>query len=261
MPDADALSQDARLLGDAVRDGGALAMSFLRRDIRKWTKPDGSQVTEADLAVNDLLADRLRSARPGYGWLSEETPDSSDRLARERLWIVDPIDGTSDFAQGGSDWCIAVALVAHGQPIAAAVYRPVHDEFYVALQGGGASVNGKALAVADDSTLQGATIMGNRKSLAGLMSAGIDARSRATLPLQLRLSHVAAGRLHGAVSIGQRNDWDLAAGDLLVREAGGRVTDTYGAAYVYNRPQTWQQGLVAAGAKRHAAIMQALRTT
>ncbi|MGL4294486.1 MAG: inositol monophosphatase family protein, partial [Aestuariivirga sp.] len=95
MPDADALSQDARLLGDAVRDGGALAMSFLRRDIRKWTKPDGSQVTEADLAVNDLLADRLRPARPGYGWLSEETPDSAERLARERLWIVDPIDGTS----------------------------------------------------------------------------------------------------------------------------------------------------------------------
>ncbi|MCX7347337.1 MAG: 3'(2'),5'-bisphosphate nucleotidase CysQ, partial [Alphaproteobacteria bacterium] len=139
--------------------------------------------------------------------------------------------------------------------------RPVHDEFYVALQGGGASVNGKALSVADDSTLRGAIIMGNRKSLAGLMSAGIDARNRATLPLQLRLSHVAAGRLHGAVSIGQRNDWDLAAGDLLVREAGGRVTDTYGAAYVYNRPQTWQQGLVAAGAKRHAAIMEALRTT
>ena len=72
---------------------------------------------------------------------------------------------------------------------------------------------------------------------------------------------MAAGRLHGAVSIGQRNDWDLAAGDLLVREAGGQVTDTYGEAYVYNRPQTWQQGLVAAGAKRHAAIMQALRTT
>ena len=72
---------------------------------------------------------------------------------------------------------------------------------------------------------------------------------------------MAAGRLDGAVSIGKRNDWDLAAGDLLVREAGGRVTDTSGEAYVYNRPQTWQQGLVAAGAKRHAAIMQALRTT
>jgi myo-inositol-1(or 4)-monophosphatase len=261
LPDAEALAQDVRLLGDAVRDAGALAMTLLKRDIRKWTKPDGSQVTEADLAVNDLLADRLKAARPGYGWLSEETPDGAERLGRERLWIVDPIDGTSDFAAGGSDWCIAAALVESGQPIVAAVYRPVHDEFYAALQGGGASLNGKPIAVADGSTLQGAIIMGNRKSLAGLMSAGIDARSRATLPLQLRLSHVAAGRLDGAVSIGQRSDWDLAAGDLLVREAGGRVTDTLGQPYVYNRAQTWQQGLVAAGAKRHAAIIAALRTT
>jgi myo-inositol-1(or 4)-monophosphatase len=261
LPDAEALAQDARLLCDTLRAGGALAMTLLKRDLRKWTKPDGSQVTEADLAVNDLLADRLRQARPGYGWLSEETPDTGERLALERVWIVDPIDGTSDFAQGGSDWCIAAALVAHGQPVAAAVYCPARDEMFSAQAGAGAWLNGNALAVADAPSLQGASIMGNRKSLAVLVDSGIDARSRATLPLQLRLSHVAAGRLHGAVSIGPRNDWDLAAGDLLVREAGGRVTDTQGAEYVYNRAETWQQGLIAAGAKRHAAIMEALRTT
>jgi len=80
------------------------------------------------------------------------------------------------------------------------------------------------------------------------------------LPLQLRLAYVAAGRLDGAVSVGNRNDWDLAAGELLVNEAGGIVSNTQGEGYIYNRPQPWQQGLIAAGAKRHAAIIQQLRT-
>jgi myo-inositol-1(or 4)-monophosphatase len=101
--------------------------------------------------------------------------------------------------------------------------------------------------------------MGNRKSLGILAPHGIDARVARALPLQLRLAFVAAGRLDGAVSIGPRNDWDLAAGDLLVHEAGGLVSGASGDGYVYNRAETWQQGLVAAGAKRHAAIINVLR--
>jgi myo-inositol-1(or 4)-monophosphatase len=254
------VSDDAALLYDAVREAGALGQSLARRgNLRQWTKPDGSHVTEGDLAINTLLEERIRTARPDDGWLSEETPDEPQRLARPRLWIIDPIDGTRAFIEGRKEWCVAAALAIAGRPVLAAVYRPMKDEFYAAEAGGGASLNGQQLAIPDSDDLTGARIAGNRKALAGLTHLGIAPDPSGALPLQLRLAYVAAGRLAGAVSVGKRNDWDLAAGELLVIEAGGAVSGTSGEGYIYNRPEPWQQGLVAAGAKRHAALIRALR--
>lgn len=226
--------------------------------VKRWTKPDGSQVTEGDLAINALFEEELRPRRD-YAWLSEETPDDHVRLASERLWIIDPIDGTSAFIQNRNEWCVAAALVENGRPVIAAVYRPVEDEFFTAIAGGGASLNGERLTIPDSADLKGAHIAGNRKALNGLEHAGIRGDNSGSLPLQMRLAAVAAGRIDGAVSIGKRNDWDLAAGELLVIEAGGAVSDTSGEGYIYNRADPWQQGLVAAGAKRHAALIKNLR--
>ncbi len=260
MPDSEDRTKDSELLFDAVREAGHLAMTLLRQNVRRWSKSDGSQVTEADLRVDALLAGQLQKARPAYGWLSEETPDTAARLACERLWIVDPIDGTQDFIHGGNDWCIAAALIENGRPVIAAVYRPVREEFFSAIAGAGALNNASRISVSGGASLAAARIAGNRKSLGPLEGQGIVAETVRSLPLQLRLSYVAAGRLDGAVSVGNRNDWDLAAGDLIVHEAGGLVSATTGETYIYNRPQPWQQGLVAAGAKRHAALINALRT-
>ena len=261
MPVSDTLKEDATLLLEAVREAGELGLSMsTRKDLKVWTKPDGSQVTEGDLAINALLEERLRRARPDDGWLSEETPDEPHRLARQRLWIIDPIDGTRDFIEGRKEWCVAVALAVAGRPVLAAVYRPRLEEFYAAEAGNGASLNGQPLTIPDSHALEGARIAGNRKALSGLSHLGIAADPSGALPLQLRLAYVAAGRLDGAVSIGKRNDWDLAAGELLVIEAGGSVSGSSGEGYIYNRPEPWQQGLVAAGAKRHAALINALRT-
>ena len=260
MPGSDWLHADAELLFDCVREAGALALTLRRQSVRHWAKVDGSQVTDADLKVDALLAGRLQRARPSYGWLSEETPDSTDRLACERLWIVDPIDGTQDFIHRGIDWCIAAALIEKGRPVVAAVYRPMRHEFFSAIAGEGAFLDITRLTIADSETLAEARIAGNRKSLAALQQHGISGDVTHGLPLQLRLSYIAAGRLDGAVSAGNRNDWDLAAGDLIIHEAGGLVSDTTGAQYIYNRPQPWQHGLVAAGAKRHASLIHALRT-
>jgi myo-inositol-1(or 4)-monophosphatase len=260
LPASETLTQDARLLFDTVRQAGELGRSMAGKPVERWDKPDGSQVTAADLAINALIEDALRPARPTYGWLSEETPDDQVRLTHERIWIIDPIDGTRAFIEHSHEWCVAAALIEAGRPVAAAVYRPMEDEFYTAIAGEGATLNGVGLRTADSETLQGARLAGNRKALSSLAAAGISGDPSGALPLQLRLAFVAAGRLDGAVSIGNRNDWDLAAGDLLVIEAGGHVSDTQGSPYIYNRPQPWQQGLVAAGAKRHAAIIQQLRT-
>lgn len=253
---------DAQLLFDTVREAGELGLSLARRkSLQHWTKPDGSHVTEGDLAINALFEERLRAARPEDGWLSEETPDTPQRLTRERLWIIDPIDGTRAFMEGRKEWCVAAALAVKGRPVLAAVYRPALEEFYSARAGDGAVLNGEALHIPDSGTLESAQIAGNRKALGALSFTGINADYSGALPLQLRLAYVAAGRLDGAVSAGKRNDWDLAAGELLVLEAGGAVSGTSGEGYIYNRAEPWQQGLVAAGAKRHAALINALRMT
>ena len=255
-------ASDAGLLFDTVREAGELGLSLARRkSLRHWTKPDGSHVTEGDLAINALFEERLKAARPADGWLSEETPDTPDRLGQERLWIIDPIDGTRAFMEGRREWCVAAALAVNGRPVLAAVYRPAGDEFFAAAAGAGATLNGDTLWIADSDRLEGAQIAGNRKALGALSFTGINADYSGALPLQLRLAHVAAGRIGGAVSAGKRNDWDLAAGELLVIEAGGAVSGTSGEGYIYNRPEPWQQGLVAAGAKRHAALINALRMT
>lgn len=261
LPASERLAEDARLLFDTVREAGELGRALGRRTLKRWTKADGSQVTEGDLAINALFEDRLRRHRAGDGWLSEETPDTAERLEKPRLWIIDPIDGTRAFIEGRTEWCVAAALTEHGRPVAAAVYRPVVDEFYAAVRGEGATLNDSPLAIPDSPSLAGARIAGNRKALNDLGHTGIAGDISGALPLQLRLAFVAAGRLDGAVSVGQRNDWDLAAGELLVIEAGGAVSGSSGEGYVYNRPAPWQQGLVAAGAKRHAALIDALRTT
>ncbi len=259
LPDSEPYADDARLLFETVRDAGELGRSLSRKSLKRWTKPDGSQVTEGDLAINALFEERLKAMRPDDGWLSEEAADTPERLNRPRLWIIDPIDGTRAFIERRTEWCVAAALTENGRPVVAAVYRPVKDEFYAAIAGKGATLNGATLAIPDIGTLAGARIAGNRKALNGLAHTGIAGDISGALPLQLRLAYVAAGRLDGAVSIGNRNDWDLAAGELLVSEAGGAVSDAFGEGYVYNRPEPWQQGLVAAGAKRHAALIRNLR--
>ncbi|WP_395684684.1 3'(2'),5'-bisphosphate nucleotidase CysQ [Aestuariivirga sp.] len=262
MRGSDNLDHDAALLLETVRAAGELGLALARKpDLQRWTKPDGTPVTEGDLAIDQLIQSRLRSARPGDGVLSEETPDGPDRLGCHRLWIVDPIDGTRAFSEGRTEWCVAAALVVAGRPVLASVFQPITGDVFLARAGEGSTLNGAPLAMADPPTLEGARIAGSRKALAQLSPAGVSGDSSGALPLQLRLAAVAAGRLDGAVSLGPRNDWDLAAGELLVIEAGGTVSSTDGRRYVYNQAEPWQQGLVAAGARRHAALITALRTS
>ena len=253
------LKQDAELLFDAVREAGALALTMFRQNVRRWSKTDGSPVSEADVQVDALLRGKLQEARPDYGWLSEETADNEGRLACDKMWIADPIDGTRAFVNGGSEWCIAVALVSAGRPVAAAIYRPVSEKFYSAIAGEGARLNAETITVTDSGTLENTRVVGTRKSLAPLHNHGVHADISGTLPLQLRLALVASGRFDAAVSFGNKNDWDLAAGDLLIHEARGVAGDLSGRTYVYNNPQPWQHGMIAAGARRHAMIAQVLR--
>jgi myo-inositol-1(or 4)-monophosphatase len=250
---------DAELLREAAHEAGALARSLFQQSVKRWTKSDGSPVTEADLAVDRLLKARLTAARPHYGWLSEETPDTEARLARREVWIIDPIDDTRAFAHGGDEWCVAAALLVEGRPMLAAIYRPMTEDFYEARHGEGARLNGKPLRMADSKGLAGARILGNATALKQLQAkAPVKAVSSGSTPLAMRLALVAQGDLEAALSTAPKHDWDLAAGDLLVHEAGGTVTGLDGKRFIYNRRETRQANYVASSHVLHAALLEQL---
>ena len=251
-----ALQNDSELLFAAVQEAGALGLALSKQDVRNWSKPDGSTVTEADLQIDRFLKARLHEARPDYGWLSEETTDTPERLSKQRLWIVDPIDGTNSFVNGSDGWCIGVALTENGRPILAALYQPVADQFYCAAVGFGAHCNHRVMTPNDDADLKGARMLGTGRALKALPD--VSASYAPNIPLLLRLAHVACGKADIALSLGLRNDWDLAAGDLLVSEAGGVITQANGKPMLYDQPLPKQNGLLAAGAKRHQAVLAKL---
>src|SRR3984893_5255083 len=121
--------------------------------INNWTKFESSPVSDADIAVDRLLRQRLMDEGSGIAWLSEESVDDPSRLAARYVWIVDPIDGTRAYLAGSPDWTVSAALVEHGRPVAACLYAPVSDEFFTAVAGQGATRNGVSIAATGGATL------------------------------------------------------------------------------------------------------------
>ena len=137
-------SDDAALIVEAAREAGQIAMRFFRKSPEVWMKGGTSPVSEADYAVDDFLRRTLLAKRPDYGWLSEETIDNPDRLGARRLYVVDPIDGTRGFLAGDTRWCVSIAVVERGRPIAGVLDCPARAETYSATPGSGAYKNGRA---------------------------------------------------------------------------------------------------------------------
>jgi myo-inositol-1(or 4)-monophosphatase len=256
----DVLAGDAALLTDTVREAGALALSLFRTELKNWTKGASSPVSEADIAVNDLIEKRLRSATPDYGWLSEESADDEARLGRPLVWIVDPIDGTRGYLAGREDWCVSVALVEHASPVLAAVFVPASDEFFFAMRGQGATRNGVPVYATSGTELDFSRIAGPKPLVERLSrSSGEITLYPRIGSLALRLCRVAEGRLDAAFAGGQSRDWDLAAANLIVQEANGSMTALSGDSILYNRREVTHGVLVAAGRDRHASIVEHFR--
>jgi myo-inositol-1(or 4)-monophosphatase len=254
------LTRDTALLTGAVREAGALARSMFRTELKNWTKGASSPVSEADIAVNDLLENRLRSASPDYGWLSEESVDDDARLAKKLTWIVDPIDGTRAYLAGREDWCVSVALVEGASPVLAAVFAPVTDEFFFAVRGDGATLNGKPLHATSGTQLEFPRIAGPKPLVERLHRGPGEISLYPRIgSLALRLCRVAEGRLDAAFAGGQSRDWDLAAANLIVQEANGNMTALSGDTILYNRREVIHGILVAAGRDRHACIVEHFR--
>jgi len=257
---AEISARAAARLDAAVREAGSLALSMFGKPIKQWTKgASASPVSETDIAVDTLLRERLTGGSNAIAWLSEETADDAARLTLRFVWVVDPIDGTRAYLAGQPDWAISAALVENGRPIAACLYAPALDEFFAAWADAGSTLNGNAIAATPGADLHGIRVAGPQKFLERL-SAILPPFTK--LPrghsLALRFARVAQGLCDAAFAGGNSHDWDLAAADLLVHQAGGVLTPLVGGTIAYNRPVPRHGMLIAAGRDRHAALIELL---
>lgn len=257
MPEA-----DLSLLINAAREAGEIAKSFTGASAQTWEKPDGAgPVTEADLAVNDMLARDLCAARPDYGWLSEESQDTPERLSASRVFIIDPIDGTRSFIEGSDTWAHSLAIAENGKIIAAVVYLPLLDKIYTSEAGQGAFLNDAPIKASQRQELSGASVLAARPVMDSKNWAhGVPEVRRSHRPsLAYRLSLVAEGRYDAMLTLRKTWEWDVAAGDLLLREAGALTTDRAGQALRFNNPDPRLPGMVAGGPAVQPALVSALK--
>jgi myo-inositol-1(or 4)-monophosphatase len=255
---APSLEEDYALLKTAVRDAGELALTYFRQQILVSRKPDGSEVSEADLAVDTALKLDLHTPRPDYGWLSEESDDDRERLKCRRVWMVDPIDGTNAFLRHLPEWTVSAALVEDGVPVLGAVYNPATKEFFHAMRGKGAFLNDKPIAASTKDTLDGALLIAS----GGLFKKKIwkepwpEVKSKWVNSVAYRLALVACGQADATISLSAKSEWDLAAAALIVEEAGGVITDHHGETHRYNRASPRFPSLVASGKAMHPLLIE-----
>jgi myo-inositol-1(or 4)-monophosphatase len=250
-------------LVQATQAAGELALSFYRPGEKTSAaiakKTGGSPVTEADHAVNRQLEQRLRDILPEAGWLSEESEDSPRRLDQDLLLVVDPIDGTRSFVAGDPTWAISVGVIYRHRPVIGIVHAPALGESYVAVKNAGARLNGRKIRVSGRTRLDAAARVASPFAIAQeLRDAGIEFGLLPKIPsLALRIAKVAAGALDAALVSANSYDWDIAAADIILQEAGGRLQSLDGAQNQYNRVGTRHGELAAASTPILAEIAAA----
>jgi myo-inositol-1(or 4)-monophosphatase len=255
--------QDLALIEEAVRRAGEIARRYYGQPYRRWSKSRGEPVTEADLAIDHFLRGRLEAARIDYGWLSEETGRDPARSGAERQFIVDPIDGTAAFLKERPHFSISVAVAERGHAVAGVVYNPITEEFFSAAEGGGARLNDAPISVSGCAALTRCHVLGQKDMFAHSAwpqlppwpEMQIESRSS----VAYRMALVAAGRFDAAIVLSPKHDWDMAAGDVIVREAGGIVTSRDGHGLRFGGPAAVQRSMICAGPALHALFLERLR--
>ena len=253
---------DTALIVATLREAGSIARRYFHGSYRSWRKSDGNPVTEADIAVNDFLHKALLAERPDYGWLSEESADDPARLSKKRVFIVDPIDGTYGFLKHRPQFTIVAAVVAKGRPVAAGIYNPLTEEMFEAAASHGAKKNSEPIGVSSKGDFALARLLASRSFIddrdwATPWPAEMTVETRASIAYRMAL--VAAGEFDAMISLSGKGDWDVAAADLIVSEAGGRVTTGTGAMLSYNHPVPAQESVICANPALHGRLLERLK--
>ncbi len=249
---------DMKLIRDAALAAGALALTEREAGLKIWSKSGGSPVTHADMAVDALLKDALLTARSDYGWLSEETTDNADRLSKRRIFVVDPIDGTVAYLKGKPWWCVPIAVVEDGRPVAAVIHAPALNETFEATLGGGAMLNGRPITASDTDDLDDAAVLADARLMEGphWPEPWPAMRYEKRNALAYRMALVAAGAFDAAIALTPKWDWDVCAGALIAEEAGARVSDHHGGRWRFNQADPRQNSLVCSAPALHPLILR-----
>jgi myo-inositol-1(or 4)-monophosphatase len=252
-----ALARERDLAVHAAREAGAVVLRWWKPGIEAAEKGPDNPVTRADIEANACIQGLVSSTFPGDGWLSEETADSTERLRRRRVWVVDPLDGTREFIQHIPEFCVCVALVEDGRPVVAVQYNPAADRLYVAVRGEGATVNGAPARVSSEARVAEAVVLASRsEDKRGEWDAFKPrCRVRLTGSVAFKLAQLSTGHGDATFTLTPKNEWDVCAGSLLVEEAGGRVTAVDGRPLVFNQPKTLRPGMIATNGVLHAGLL------
>ena len=233
----------------AAHEAGNIIHSFYHSEYEVKMKGKGNPVTEADVAADDKLKEILTTKFPNYGWLSEETRDTPERLTKKRVWVVDPIDGTKEFVEGIPNFVVSIGLVENGTPILGVIHNPINKDTYTATLGGGIFFNGKQSTISDKIDFTEISMLNSRsETRQGLWEPYIPLFKK-LIPIgsiALKLAMVAANQIDMVASLKPKNEWDICAGHCLINEAGGTLLTNEGKRISYNNPKTLiTPGLVA----------------
>jgi myo-inositol-1(or 4)-monophosphatase len=216
-------------------------------------------VTEADRAVDAILRKTL--LRAGEGWLSEETADDFSRLDKARVWVVDPLDGTREFVEGIPEFCVSIAMVENGIPVAGGICNPATDELILGSRDTGVTYNGKPAQPSQRKNLHGALVLASRSEVKRgewkqFESAEFNIRPMGSVAYKLGL--VAAGRADLTFTLVPKNEWDVAAGAALVESAGGWTLKLDHSPLRCNQRNPLISGLLAGGPFLHEPLLAML---
>ena len=243
------MKNELKIARDSAVEAGRIILNYYKADYEIKDKGYHNPVTTADHAADKVLKEILTDSFPDYGWLSEETIDSKLRLKKEKVWVVDPLDGTKEFIEGVPHFVVSVALVENGIPIIGVLYNPVTKELFSAAKGIGAKLNGKIINCTSKKTLNEMVILNSRsETKKGLWDPFRDT-FKLLMPIgsvAYKLGITAAGEADIFASLRSKNEWDICAGNCIINESGGKLIDLYGEERVYNQENTLiKPGLIA----------------
>jgi len=247
----------------AAKEAGAIIMEYYKADYEIHDKGYHNPVTTADHAADSLIKEMLTESCPDYGWLSEETVDSPDRLSKERVWVVDPLDGTKEFIEGVPQFVVSIAIVENGEPVVGVLYNPVTKDTFAAAKGEGAFLNDKPIHCVTKDSVGDMVILNSRsETRRGLWEpfANTFGELRAIGSVAYKLGLTAAGKADIFASLRPKNEWDICAGNCIINEAGGKLIDLNGNIRRYNQEYTIiEPGLIAGETEAVAKVMNVFK--